>query len=116
MRFEHFVFGSIRIDGRTYEHDVVIDLGAVRKREKKASRPLRVAYGHTPLSILERIPWNCHRLVVGTGVHGALPIVPELSREAERRGVELVAVPTVDAIALLQEDARDTNAVLHVTC
>ena len=40
MRFEHFVFGSIRIDGRTYEHDVVIDLGAVRKRKKKASRPL----------------------------------------------------------------------------
>jgi hypothetical protein len=35
MRFEHFVFGSIRIDGRTYEHDVVIDLGAVRKREKR---------------------------------------------------------------------------------
>jgi hypothetical protein len=116
MRFEHFVFGSIRIDGRTYEHDVVIDLGAVRKRKKKASRPLRVTYGHTPLSILERIPWNCHRLVVGTGVHGALPIVPELSREAERRGVELVAVPTADAIALLQEDGRETNAVLHVTC
>jgi hypothetical protein len=116
MRFEHFVFGSIRIDGRTYEHDVVIDLGAVRKREKKASRPLRVTYGHTPLSILERIPWNCHRLVVGTGVHGALPIVPELSREAERRGVELVVVPTAEAIALLQEDARETNAILHVTC
>ena len=116
MRFEHFVFGSIRIDGRTYEHDVVIDLGAVRKRKKKASRPLRVTYGHTPLSILERIPWNCHRLVVGTGVHVALPIVPELSREAERRGVELVAVPTADAIALLQENGRDTNAVLHVTC
>ena len=116
MRFEHFVFGSIRIDGRTYEHDVVIDLGAVRKRKKKASRPLRVTYGHTPLSILERIPWNCHRLVVGTGVHGALPIVPELSREAERRGVELVAVPTAEAIALLQEDARETNAILHVTC
>jgi hypothetical protein len=116
MRFEHFVFGSIRIDGRTYEHDVVIDLGAVRKREKKASRPLRVTYGHTPLSILERIPWNCHRLVVGTGVHGALPIVPELSREAESRGVELVVVPTAEAIALLQEDARETNAILHVTC
>jgi hypothetical protein len=45
MRFEHFVFGSIRIDGRTYEHDVVIDLGAVRKRKKKASRPLRATYG-----------------------------------------------------------------------
>jgi len=25
MRFEAFSFGSIRIDGTTYEHDVVID-------------------------------------------------------------------------------------------
>ena len=25
MRFEDFSFGSIRIDGTTYEHDVVID-------------------------------------------------------------------------------------------
>jgi hypothetical protein len=49
-------------------------------------------------------------------VHGALPIVPELSREAERHGVELVVVPTAEAIALLQEDARETNAILHVTC
>jgi len=25
VRFENFSFGSIRIDGVTYEHDVVID-------------------------------------------------------------------------------------------
>ena len=116
MRFEHFVFGSIRIDGRTYEQDVVIDQGAVRKRKKKASRPLRARYGHTPLSTLETIPWDCRRLVVGTGVHGALPIVPGLSREADRRGVKLVVVPTADAIALLKKDPRNTNAVLHLTC
>ena len=35
MRFEAFSFGSIRIDGITYEHDVVIDRGDVRKRKKK---------------------------------------------------------------------------------
>jgi len=38
MRFEAFSFGSIRIDGVTYEHDVVIDHGHVRKRKKKASQ------------------------------------------------------------------------------
>jgi hypothetical protein len=27
MRVEKFSFGSIRIDGTTYEHDVVIDRG-----------------------------------------------------------------------------------------
>jgi hypothetical protein len=33
MRFESFSFGSIRIDGITYEHDILIDRGAVRKRK-----------------------------------------------------------------------------------
>lgn len=116
MRFQGFAFGSIQIDGKTYTHDVVLDRGVVRRREKKASRPLRSAYGHTPLSLSEKIPWDCRRLVIGTGAHGALPVVPELSREAEKRGVELVAVPTADAIALLEEDPEGTNAVIHVTC
>lgn len=116
MRFESFAFGSIEIDGRTYDKDVVIDRGVVRKRDKKASRPLRSDYGHTPLSLEENIPWHCRRLVVGTGAHGALPLDPQVRREAERRGVELVAVPTADAIALLEEDSEGTNAVLHVTC
>jgi hypothetical protein len=38
MRFESFSFGSIRIDGTTYEHDVVIKGGEVRKRKKKDSK------------------------------------------------------------------------------
>jgi hypothetical protein len=33
MRFQKFSFGAIRIDGVTYEHDVVIDRGDVRKRK-----------------------------------------------------------------------------------
>jgi hypothetical protein len=60
MRFEKSSFGSIRIDG-TYEHDVVIDRGKVHKRKKKPSRKFRDAYGHTPLSIEEKIPWKCQR-------------------------------------------------------
>ena len=56
MRFEDFAFGSIRIDGVTHEHDVVIDHGDVRKRKKKASKEFRDAFGHTPLSVQEEIP------------------------------------------------------------
>ena len=36
MLFEEFSFGSIRIDGVSYDHDIVIDRGEVRKRKKKA--------------------------------------------------------------------------------
>jgi len=92
MRFGKFSFGSIRIDGTTYKHDVVIDRGRVRKRKKKLSKQFRDEFGHTPLSINEKIPWKCRRLVVGTGT-GALPVMEEVKQKPD-----------------------GTNAVLHVTC
>jgi len=42
--------------------------------------------------------------------------MPEVEREARRRGVELVTVPTEKAIELLNTRAKRTNAVLHITC
>ena len=63
MRFTGFSFGSIRVDGVTYDHDLVIDRGKIRTRKKAASRKFRGAYGHTPLSIGEDIPWRCRQLV-----------------------------------------------------
>ena len=115
MRFESFSFGSIQIDGVTYEHDVVIDRGKIRKREKKPSRKFRETFGHTPLSIEEDIPWKCDRLVVGTGT-GALPVMDEVKREAERRKIALIVVPTDRAIDILDQEPAETNAILHVTC
>jgi hypothetical protein len=115
MRFEEFAFGSIRIDGVTYDRDVVIDRGEVRKRKKKPSKKFRHAFGHTPLSVEEKIPWKCRRLVVGTGT-GALPVMEEVKREAKRRNIELLILPTARAIEVLEQKPDDTNAVLHVTC
>jgi len=115
MRFEAFSFGSIRIDGITYEDDVVIDRGDVRKRKKKPSRRFRDRFGHTPLSIEEKIPWKCRRLIIGTGT-GALPVMDEVKREAKQPKVELLILPTAQAIEEMKPDQRDTNAILHVTC
>ena len=115
MRFEAFSFGSIRIDGVTYNHDVVIDRDHVRKRKKKPSKEFREAFGHTPLSIKEAIPWNCQTLVIGTGT-GNLPVMDEVKREAKRRGIKLLILPTAEAIAELKEHPDRANAVLHVTC
>jgi hypothetical protein len=115
MRFEQFSFGSIQIDGITYDHDVVIDRGEIRKRKKKPSQKFRDAFGHTPVSIEEEIPWRCRRLVIGTGT-GALPVMDQVQREAQRREIELVIVPTARAIDLLKQQSVDTNAILHVTC
>ncbi len=116
MRFEDFSFGAIRIDGKTYEHDVIVDRGDIRKRKKKASKKYREDFGHTPLSPDEDIPWKCRRLVVGTGAYGNLPVMKEVLREAERRKIELLIFPTEKAIKALEQDPEETNAILHVTC
>ena len=116
MRFEKFSFGSIQIDGVTYRHDVVIDRGEVRKRKKKPSKAFRDEFGHTPLSIGEKIPWKCRRLVIGTGANGALPVMKEVTLEAERRKIELLILPTSQAMDILNQQPEEANAVLHVTC
>jgi hypothetical protein len=117
MKATLIAFGLLEIDGVRFDRDVVIERGRVRKRDKKASKPLRDRYGHTPLSLLEPIPWRCRRLIVGSGADGALPIEDAVFDEADRRGVELVAVPTVEACELLADaDLATTNAILHVTC
>jgi hypothetical protein len=116
MRIEKFSFGHITIDGVTYDYDALIDHGEIRKRVKKPSKKLREAFGHTPLSAAEEIPWKCRRLVIGTGAYGNLPVMDDVKREAARRDLELVILPTVEAIKALQKPSRRTNAVLHVTC
>ncbi len=117
MKARFISFGEIELAGRRYDYDLTIDAGNVRKRAKKPSKPFRDRYGHTPLSVLEEIPWGGARLIIGTGVHGSLPVMPEVYREAEKRGVELVTVPLEKALEMLGPmKAKEVFAVLHVTC
>jgi hypothetical protein len=116
MQFEDFSFGSIRIDGITYEHDVVIDRGEIHKRKKAPSKKFRDEFGHTPLSIEEEIPWKCRQLVIGSGAHGRLPVMPGVQREAGRHRIKLLVLPTTEAIEVLNQAPKNTNAILHVTC
>ena len=116
MNFESCSFGSVRIDGITYDTDVVIDRGEIRKRKKKASKRFRGDFGHTPLSVEEEIPWKCRALVIGTGMNGALPVMDEVKKEAELREVELIVLPTIQAIEKLKDNPEKTNAILHLAC
>jgi hypothetical protein len=110
-------FGEIEIEGRAYDHDVYIDGGEVRKRNKKRSKQHRDRFGHTPLSADEEIPWGGKQLIVGTGVHGKLPVTPELREEAERRGIELVLLPSKNACDLIAAmRKKDVHAIVHTTC
>ena len=107
MHFDKFSFGTLRIDGSTYEQDVVIDCGEIRKRKKAPSRRFREEFGHTPLSIEEKIPWKCHRLVIGTGAYGRLPVMKEVTCESGmlwRRSNQNVGIEWVPHERALEKD------------
>jgi len=96
-------FGEIEVEGERYTHDVVIDGGKVRKRKKGPSK--------------QEIPWGSKRLLVGTGAHGALPVMDEVLAKAKRRGIEVIAAPTVEVCQLLEEVKKgQAHAILHCTC
>jgi hypothetical protein len=117
MKAELVDFGVLELEGRRYTRDVVIDGGRISRRHKGRSKSLRERYGHTPLSLLEDIPWGGERLIVGTGDDGALPVDPAVEAEARRRGITIEALPTRDACRRLADlPVRDVYAILHVTC
>ncbi len=61
MHFTGYSLGPVRVDGVTYDHDLITGRGTIRKRNKAASRKFRGVYGHTPLSAGEDIPRRCRR-------------------------------------------------------
>ncbi|PYX54059.1 MAG: hypothetical protein DMG76_23250 [Acidobacteria bacterium] len=102
MRFDKFSFGSIRIDGSTYEHDVIIDRGEIRRRKKNPARSSESS--------------SASQLVIGSGAYGRLPVMQKVEREAGGHKIKLLVLPTIDAVEVLKRDPKDTNAILHVTC
>ncbi|GMQ97346.1 MAG: hypothetical protein BMS9Abin15_1059 [Gammaproteobacteria bacterium] len=117
MKARFIGFGEIEIDGQSYNYDVVIDKGALRKRKKKPSKPYREQFGHTPLSASEAIPWGGKRLIIGTGAYGKLPIMPDVYDEADKRGIKLVELHTGEACKLISKVKNsEVWAILHVTC
>ncbi len=114
MEITDLSFGSITIDGITYDNDVVIKNGVVKKRKKGESKKYRDQFGHTPLSPDENIPWKCRHLIIGTGHSSALPVMEEIYKKARKKGVELLIMSTPEAIKHVND--QDTNLILHLTC
>jgi hypothetical protein len=50
-------------------------------------------------------------------MYNSLPVRPEVCAAADKRHVEVIALPTPELCGKLQQvRSEDINAVLHVTC
>ncbi len=79
MEIESTKFGNITIDGKTYEHDVVIRLsGEVVKRKKKLSKKY---YGTSHVMSKDEAKFvfekGCEQLIIGSGQVGNVHLSPE---------------------------------------
>lgn len=115
---ESTTFGSITINGETFDHDVLIRLsGKIKKRKKKLSKQV---YGtsHT-LSLAEAehvYEKGCKKLIIGTGQYGALTLSDEAAAFFEKQGCEVILKPTPDAIKRFNKTTGQKIGLFHVTC
>ena len=111
-------FGSITIEGETFERDVFIRLdGRVKQRKKKLSK---AATGTSHLLSRDEAKYvlesGCDRLIVGTGQHGMLKLSDEATGHLKRKKCRVDLLPTPDAIHAWNQADGAVIGLFHVTC
>jgi hypothetical protein len=118
MAIERTEFGTITIDGKTYEHDVVVRLsGEVVKRKKKLSKKY---YGTSHVLSKDEAKFvfekGCKQLIVGSGQMGNVRLSPEAKAYFAKKRCEVVLQPTPAAIQLFNRSEAKKIGLFHITC
>lgn len=118
MRIENTTFGNITIDGKTYDHDVVIRLdGDVVKRKKQLSKKL---YGTSHVVSKDEAKFvfekGSEQLILGSGQEGNVRLSPEAEAYLAKKGCKVVIQPTPGALRAFNEARGKKIGLFHVTC
>ncbi|NJF24466.1 Mth938-like domain-containing protein [Thermococcus sp. Bubb.Bath] len=118
MRLEYPAFGRILVDGKEYEHDIVVyPSGKVERRKKEISKGKHgTSHKPDPEELRKYLREDFDVLIVGTGMYGELSLLPESKKLVE--GKEVVELPTGEAVRLFNELQRENRVlgIFHVTC
>ena len=118
MRIEGTSFGSITIDGKTYDHDVLIRLdGTIAKRKKKLSKKL---YGTSHVVSEDEAKFVFEKgsklLVLGSGQEGNVRLSSEAETYLTKKGCKVVIQPTPEALRVFNNARGKKIGLFHVTC
>jgi hypothetical protein len=111
-------FGSITIDGREYDFDVVIELnGIVRKRRKKLSKAL---FGTSHILSKDEaqdvFQDGVQLLIIGTGQEDSVRLSAEAGAYFDGHGLRIRMLPTPEAIDAYNEAEGLVVGLFHITC
>src|SRR5271166_6083721 len=118
MEIESTTFGTITIDGKTYEYDVIIRLsGEVVKRKKKLSKKY---YGTSYVLSKDEAKFvferGCEQIILGSGQEGNVQLSPEAEAYFAKKGCEVLMQPTPEAIHVFNRSHANKIGLFHVTC
>jgi len=111
-------FGSITVDGKTYEHDVIIRLsGKVERRRKRLSKE-KYGTSHTISKAETKFVFEdgCDLLIVGVGQEGNVRLSPEASEYFDKKHCRVLTQATPEAIQAFNQSRAKKIALMHVTC
>jgi hypothetical protein len=117
-RIDRTRFGSVTIDGKVFEHDVIIRLGGkVAKRKKKLSKAVYGTSHTISLAEAEHVYQNgAVRLIIGTRQAGMVALSDEAAAYFKRNDCQVELLSTPEAIGVWNEAAGAVIGLLHVTC
>jgi hypothetical protein len=117
-RIDRTQFGSVTIDGKVFDHDVLIRLGGqVEKRKKKLSKAV---YGtsHT-ISLAEArhvYQPGAARLLISAGQDGTVALSQEAAAYFARHRYQVKLLPTPKVIPVWNQAQGAVIGLLHMTC
>jgi hypothetical protein len=111
-------FGSITIDGKEYDVDVVIELdGTVRKRKKKLSKAV---YGTSHILSREEakdlFQKGAELLIIGTGQEDNVRMSAEAEKYFAKHRLRTRLLPTPAAIEAWNRAEGRVLGLFHITC
>jgi hypothetical protein len=111
-------FGSITIDGKTYDHDVLIRLnGTVHKRKKKLSKQVYGTSHTVSLQEAEHVYQpGTEMLLVGAGKFNRVKLSDQAASFFEQRQVRVKLLPTSKACKEWNQLQGNVIGLFHITC
>ncbi len=113
MKIEHYSFGKITIDGKTYTSDVIIYPGRVDSSWwRKEGHYLQV------VDLTDIINAKPEVLIIGTGYSGVMVVPKETVSHLESKGIEVHVARSEKAVEMFNklQKKKLVIAALHLTC
>ncbi len=111
---DSYSFGSMTVMGENHRNDLkIIDKQIIGNWWRREGHAL---YAEDIDDILYS---SVETLVVGTGAYGSMRITGEAAQALEGREIELVAVPTKEAVSIfndLHNQGKHVAGAFHLTC